>query len=322
MTDLKARIGLRMSEMITKWFTAEPLKQYSLIFLEDKLGEGMLFGELTYIHYQMFEGQDADIDQAAASVELFILASDILDDLEDGDSLSKPWMQVERPLALHTATALLTLSQQALLESVSDLSARANLASLMNKQLLLSANGQMIDLMNAAVDEDTYLEMVEQKSASLFVLACMIGVIAAGRPWHDEVAQYATSLGISAQLRNDCRDLLRWDDKSDFLNRKRTLLTMYLLEGPEEQAGWIRDYFDGRLTENEVSGKKELFMKACEESGVILYGSVISRMHYDKFAELLAEARISNEWKERLSQLLMRKFAPEQITQTTQTSFR
>ncbi|MFF2886609.1 polyprenyl synthetase family protein [Paenibacillus sp. NPDC057967] len=304
MSIVKEQVGFRMKQYAAQWFTAQPLLDFSYSFIEEKLAETMMFGELAVIHYHMFEGKDADIDGAAAAVELFILASDILDDLEDGDAPSKPWMKAPLPVALHVATSLVTLSQQALLHSTSDPVLRGELAVMMNTQLIRSANGQMMDLMNDTLTEEGYFQMVRGKSASLLVMACMAGVLLAGRPWNETVAEYAAELGISAQLRNDCRDLLRWDEKSDFLNRKQTLLTMYLLEGPDEQVGWIRDYYNGSGTKHDVTGKKELFLQACEQSGVELYGSVVSRMHYNRFQELLAELQADAIWKDKLMQKL------------------
>ena len=322
MTEFTADVGSRMKEIVQAWFSAEPLSRYTLQFIDDKLNEKMMFGELTRIHYRMFGGQAADIEGAAAAIELLILASDILDDLEDGDAPSKPWMNIPRALSIHIATSMMTLSQQALLESTADPAIRGELASMMNRQLLISSNGQMLDLMNDIADEEAYMAMIEQKSASLLVLACMAGVMLAGQPWHPKVEEYAKELGIAAQARNDARDLLRWDDKSDFLNRKRTLLTLFLLEGPDEQSGWIKDYYAGRSVLTDVEGQKALFLQTCEQSGANLYGAVISRMHYNRFAELFAELEADEGWKSKLLELLSGQFGEKEEPQTTQSSFR
>ncbi|MFD0588870.1 polyprenyl synthetase family protein [Paenibacillus sp. GCM10027627] len=309
MPAYRDHIALRMQEAIETYCTAEPLKRYALLFVEEKLKGSMLFGELTAAHYYMFEGHSADIARAAAAVELFVLASDILDDLEDEDAPSMPWMGVPAPHALHVAASLMTLSQQTLLDSVADVALRGELAVMMNKQMLRSANGQMLDLMNTIQEEEPFLEMVRQKSSSLLVLACMAGVLAAGRPWNEEVAMYAADLGIAAQIRNDCRDLLRWDEKSDFLGKKKTLLTLYLLEGPEEQSGWMRDYYEGRSPKEDIRDKHSLFLQICEQSGVLLYGSVISRMHYDKFQDRFLAIEADSKSKDRVIQLLTGEFA-------------
>lgn len=290
-------IEQHMRALIGQYFTAEPLFHYALRFTEDKLSETIKFGQLTLLHYRMFGGADPVIYQAAAAVELFILASDIFDDLQDQDAPGRSWMQVPPPIAIHVATSLLTLSQQAMQSCMLDPSVRLELVDLMNRQLLQAANGQMLDLMDHATDEETYLETVKLKSASLLLFACMTGVIAAGKPWQPIVAEYAIEIGIAAQIRNDLRDLLRWDEKSDFLQRKRTLLTMYIIESVTGDDQWIADYFEGLLSKQEVERRSELFEEACERSGTLLYGAVMSRMHYNRFEELLNSMQEISPWK-------------------------
>ncbi|WP_168119772.1 polyprenyl synthetase family protein [Paenibacillus sp. HB172176] len=307
--DMKTRIGETMKDCVRQWFTAEPLTIYSLMFIEEKLKESMMFGSLTLVHYHMFDGEGANEFETAAAVEMFILASDILDDLEDADMPHKPWMLVPQSIAMHVAVSLLTLSQQVLLDSVREDERKIRMIQMMNKQLLHSANGQMLDIVNSSADEKAYLEMVEQKSAALIVFACMAGVMAAGHLWHPIVANYAAELGMSAQLRNDLRDLLRWDEKNDFLQRKRTLLTLFLIEELQEEDHWISHYFHNGEAEDLFDHRKEDFIEACKKTGTILYGSVMSRMHYDRFLELLEEVRPDNPWKEQLLQIIDPKTA-------------
>ncbi|MDQ0063524.1 polyprenyl synthetase family protein [Paenibacillus harenae] len=290
-------IEQHMRDMVGRYFTAEPLLRYALQFTEDKLGESIKFGQLTLLHYRMFGGTAPAIYQAAAAVELFILASDIFDDLQDQDAPGKSWMQVPAPIAIHVASSLLTLSQQAMQSCEFDQAVRLALIGLMNDQLLRAANGQMLDLMDMASDEQSYLETVKLKSASLLLFACMTGVIAAGKPWQPVVAEYAQEIGIAAQIRNDLRDLLRWDEKSDFLQRKRTLLTMYLVESVSGEDKWIADYFEGLLSIQDVERRSEMFEEAVERSGALLYGAVMSRMHYNRFEELLDSMQEISPWK-------------------------
>lgn len=297
---INARIGGKMRELVRQWLTAEPLARYAESFIDDKLREPVIFGGLTVLHYYMFEGKGGDELGAAAAVELMILASDMLDDLEDGDAPAKPWMQAPPAHALHVATALLTLAQHALVESAPDRRLGGELAWMMNRQLLQSADGQMLDLMNGIRDEASYLAMVRQKSASLFVLACMAGVMAAGRPWNDKVAEYAAELGMAAQIKNDIKDLLRWDEKSDFLQRKASLPLFYLLESVSDRDAWIAEYYEGRLSDADVRDKETAFREACERTGATLYGSVMGRMHYNRFRELVEALDAVPEWKTKL----------------------
>lgn len=297
MKDCIPLIGQQMQKQVQRFFTAEPLLRFAEAFIEDKLSESLRFGQLTVLHYRMFGGKGEDPYKAAAAVELFILASDILDDLQDQDAPHKPWMQAPLPAALHVATALLTLSQQAMLQSTTNAEIRLALLDMMNAQLIQSANGQMLDIMNEMNDEQAYLDVIKQKSAALLQLACMTGVMLAGQPWHPVVAEYSLEIGVAAQIQNDLRDLLRWDDKSDFLQKKRTLLTLYLIEGDAEEDLWIREYFEGRRSMEEIAKNHEIFLETCERTGTILYGSVMSRMHYNRFEELLDTIQEISPWK-------------------------
>ncbi|WP_424767971.1 polyprenyl synthetase family protein [Paenibacillus sp. sgz302251] len=304
MNDCIPLIAQQMRELVLRWFTVRPLAHFAELFIEEKLRESFKFGQLTVIHYKMFGGAKDEVYQAAAAVELFVLGSDMLDDLQDQDAPDKPWMQVPAATAIHIASSLITLSQQAMLHCTEDNDLRIVLVELMNTQMLAAANGQMLDIMNSIMDEPSYLEMVKQKSSPLLLLACMAGVMLSGQPWNAVVAEYAIEIGIAAQLRNDIRDLMRWDDKSDFLQRKRTLLTMYLVESLGEDDKWIREYFEGRMTHEDVVLNKGHFVEVCERTGTLLYGSVMSRIHYNRFEELLHSLQEAGPWKSDFLQIL------------------
>ncbi|SFF29248.1 competence protein ComQ [Paenibacillus catalpae] len=303
MEDIVPMIGQEMQRISDKYFTTEPLRGYAKSFIREKQAESMRFGLLTVLHYRMFGGDSGPICQAAAAVELFILASDILDDLQDGDAPHQAWSQVPPAAAMQTAASLIVLSQQAMLELEFGQAGLLRVVQMMNGQLLKAANGQMLDLMNAVTDEDSYIAMVRHKSAALIVMACMTGVMLAGREWHPIVAEYAEEVGMAAQIKNDIRDLLRWDDKNDFILRKKTLLTLFLLEEIAEGDEWIKDYFEGRLQAEDVAGRQQMLEEACDRTGAALYGSVRMRMHFNRFQELLDEVPEAALAKDKLLQI-------------------
>lgn len=293
-----------MKTIVKAEFQSRRLRELSLLFAENKLEEPMIFGPLTYIHYRMHGGAKGDPVAAAAGIELLILASDILDDLEDQDAPSKPWMTIPSPEAIHVATSMLTLAQHALLTSMPDPVRRGAMAVKLNEQLIMSANGQMMDIARETADEETYLEMVRRKSASLFVLACNAGVLAAGQEWNEEVASYAEELGMFSQLKNDIRDLARWDEKSDFLQRKISLPILYLMESIGEQDAWIAEYYRGVVGPESVQDKQGMFQDTLERTGALLYGSVMGRMHYNRFLDQLASMVVDEAWKTRLLEVI------------------
>ncbi|MFF2093775.1 polyprenyl synthetase family protein [Paenibacillus sp. NPDC058174] len=288
MEDFAPLIRQEMKQFAVRYFKDEKLLYYANLFMERKFTEPMKFGPLTVLHYRLFGGTSPEAAcRAGASVELFILASDILDDLQDQDAPHQPWSQAPLPIALHLATVLMTLSQQAMTECGLDSGTVLPVIDMMNKQLLIAANGQMADLGNLAADEASYIDIVRNKSAALLVLACMTGVMLTGREWHAGVAEYAEQLGIAAQIENDRRDLLRWDEKNDFLQRKKTLLTLFLLEDLGEGDSWVADYYAGKFNESDVLGMQAEFEQLCERSGTMLYGSAMFSLYFNRFQELL-----------------------------------
>lgn len=303
MEELVPMIGQEMLRISDKYFATEPLRGYAHAFIREKQAESLRFGLLTVLHYRMFGGDSGQIYQAAAAVELFILATDILDDLQDGDATHQAWSQVPPAAAMQTAASFMVLSQQAVLELEFDQGLLLRVVRMMNGQLLKAANGQMLDLMNAVTDEDSYLAMVRHKSAALIVFACMAGVMLAGREWHPVVAEYAEEVGMAAQIKNDIKDLLRWDDKNDFISRKKTLLTLFLLEELAEEDQWILDYFEGRLQAKDVADRQHMLEEACDRTGAALYGSVRMRMHFNRFRELLEEVPEAASAKDKLLEI-------------------
>lgn len=301
-----------MRSIVMAEFHSLRLRELALLFVENKLEEPMIFGPLTHIHYRMHNGAKGEPVTASAGIELLILASDILDDLEDQDAPSKPWMTIPLPEAIHVATSMLTLSQHALLSSMPDPARRGAMAVKLNEQLLLSANGQMMDIARETADEESYLEMVRRKSASLFVLACNAGVLASGQDWSEEVASYAEELGMSSQMRNDIRDISRWDEKSDFLQRKISLPILYLLESIGEQDVWIADYYKGVVGPEAVLDKQGMFRETLERTGALLYGSVMGRMHYNRFLDQLTSMTVDETWKKELIEMIEGKQAGPQ----------
>jgi competence protein ComQ len=303
MEDIMPIIGQNMLRISDKYFWAEPLAEYARAFIREKQAESMRFGLLTVLHYRMFGGNSESIYQAAAAVELFILASEILDDLQDGDAPHQAWSQVPTAAAMQVAVSLIVLSQQAILELEFGQAELIRVMRMMNEQLLKAANGQMLDLMNAVTDEESYLRVVQHKSAALIVFACMTGVMLTGRDWHPIVAKYAEEVGMAAQIKNDIRDLLRWDDKNDFILRKKTLLTLFLLEEIAEQDQWIADYFEGKISLADVLDRQQMLEEACNRTGAALYGSVHMRMHFNRFQELLDDVPEAASDKDKLLQI-------------------
>ncbi|MOA60252.1 hypothetical protein D3C78_1850820 [compost metagenome] len=84
---------------------------------------------------------------------------------------------------------------------------------------------------------------------------------------------------------------------------------MYLLESLADEDKWIIDYFEGRLTGQDIADHRTRFEEICENTGTILYGSVMSRLHFNRFEELLGTLQESIGWEYRFLQILNQEIA-------------
>lgn len=297
-------IDLELRKSLKNYFNVPQLYEHALLCLEEKMKESMLLGKMTVLHYRMFAGEDnEDIYRAAAAVEMMMLSLDIIDDIQDKDNGEQVWNRFAPEIALNVGIGLLTLSVQLILSTGFPLERKLEAARIINQEVLIAVNGQMRDLVNDIHTEEDYIDMVSQKSAALLVAASMIGTVLATGEWIEGVKQYTEELGIAAQIKNDIRDLLNWDHKNDFLNRKRTLPILYLLQSVSEHEHWIADYFEGKLDFTDVLQRKDEIERLVESTGTLLYTSVRMRTHYYRYLELIEQLQVEPHWKEQMLSL-------------------
>lgn len=232
------------------------------------------FGRLCASHHHLLGGKNPAVFQVAASIELVILAFNILDDWQDQDNHQPPWMQDQTGQPLTVETGLLLSALSVLSKHLGNAKNQRAFQLIMD-QMNRSVHGQFIDIRNEPLSEKEYLAEIEQKSGALSSLACLSGVMLADSSCDlSLVEQYATKIGICAQLQNDLEDVLYLDEKNDLIHKKRTLATMYLADHPSRIGRAVTDYFKNRLTLDQLSDIKSLDAWI-QSSGVILYTNVI-----------------------------------------------
>jgi len=295
-------IGQVMLQLVNDYFPVKELKNYMSEFITFKIKGRFPFGQLVILHYQMFAGQSKDIFQAAAAVELMILSLDIFDDLQDQDNFSVPWTKIDHAIAMNIATGLLMLSTKALEQTSFEQNRKVMANDYLNTWVLKAINGQHIDLMNLIESEEDYIKMVREKSGSLMASACLVGTALASEKNHDSITKYAEHIGIIAQIKNDINDICRWDEKNDLINKKKTLLTLYLLKNQQPRYQFTRDYFSGKLMKEELIKNKTKIQELIEKSGALEYARVIMRLNQLQAIELIDSMGIVQKWKEKLLQ--------------------
>ncbi|WP_026558998.1 polyprenyl synthetase family protein [Bacillus sp. J37] len=294
-----------MINTITSCVNNTELKNLLLSFLTNK--EDLPFAQLTLIHYQSFGGNDEEITQLAAAVELLVLSFDMLDDLEDLDNVDEPWMKIEHPIALNAATTLYTLSKLVVLSLQSSL--KYQIVEAFIKFSIQAMEGQHVDLKNSILTEEDCLEVMKNKSGSLIALASVSGMLLAGTN-SPAVEEYSYQIGIAAQIDNDFRDLFN-PLKNDVSSQKKSLAYLYLQKKYNDHAIEILEGFNSGMPINEYFGSPLNLKRKLIDAGVAQYLNVMKQLAINKATRMIRQLPINHNQSERLIAHLIIKLNPE-----------
>lgn len=293
-----------MRSKIDQYFIQSRLRQLAVSFVEYKLTETTIFGDLTRLHYEMFGGKSDEIEKAVAAVEMLLLALDIYDDLQDQDNEGVPWSQVNPAEALNVAIGLQALSIAILDDSHFTTTTKLRAIRFMNQAIIRAVNGQHTDLLNYVNEEEDCLHMIRNKSGTLAACACLVGTTLATVQHSDLVAQYGQGIGIIGQIRNDMNGIVQWDARNDLLNRKRTLPILYLLDYDHPLLQIVRDYYSGKATQAEILAIKHQVMDLIHTSGSLQYAQVILKTTEYEVNELIDQLPVGTDWKNKLIEMI------------------
>jgi octaprenyl-diphosphate synthase len=199
----------------------------------------------------------------AAAVEFIHTATLLHDDVVDESALRRGRAPANRvwgnPASVLVGDFLFARSFNLMVEAgdlaVLDVLARA--ASII-------AEGEVMQLA-AANDADTslqsYLQIIEAKTAALFAAAARVGALSAGKPGEpaDALAEYGRNLGLAFQLVDDALDyggrsaVMGKNTGDDFREGKITMPVVFAREDgdEEEKTFWRRVMGGSRLTQAE-----------------------------------------------------------------------
>lgn len=301
--ETKQEIYSVIKGWIERDFQQEDLKQTALTFLNQQFQEKVRFGKMTMLHFYMFGGKKWGILEAAAAIELMICALNIFDHVQDNHHVKKAQNVVDSTLAINIASSFTIMAQSGLKEAAAKLEA-GNMASYwFDRYLMRTVTGRISEVMNQIQDEDTYMQMIEAKMASRFECACTVGVVlAVGEP-NDIVSEYARQLGLAVQIKHDLHGLRDWGPQNDFLNRKRTLPILFMLNIIGQQNQWLVDYFNGEKEVKDILHRKREIQTMLDTSGALLYATARMQAHYTCFLELLNAVQGDPLWKETIRDL-------------------
>lgn len=172
----------------------------------------------TYLiaHYVASDIDPIFAGNMAIAVECFVCATDLLDDVTDGDQTTT-LLALGPARALNVSTALLTLAHQAILSSLQqngDPQLILRLLDTFEEAALNAVSGQHRDILaeQQAIRDCTQeecLDIAAAKAGSLMRLAFRLGALCARADdaLYQQLSESGELLGISHQLDNDAHDL-------------------------------------------------------------------------------------------------------------------
>ena len=249
--------------------------------------------------------------QGAVAMELYALAADILDDIQDQDNNDLPWRKVPPAQAINLATCILVLSYKAL-SNISNRRHFEDVSNVLNQMGLQACDGQFQEFLNDSKERislEEYFEIIKKKSGGLTASACKIGAILGGadQTLVDQLEQFGMKLGMMSQIKNDLADFLNLEIKSDFIKGRKTLPFVYLLNVLNEiKAEELKCLSSLAIKGLDEFGSKERgqLKELVVNEGTIHYCSVIHEMYKQRAMEILDGIPISEKRKEKLIQLV------------------
>ncbi len=205
--------------------------------------EKWLFSLLPMLSCQFVDGDIETAVHLTAAWNLFHLAANIFDDIEDEGFVAGPHGTMPLAKAVNAATTLLFLAQSAL-DPLSEIDRSPLLPELRRElnqtgvQICVGQHQDLVEMAKPDVSLDTYWKIVGAKSGRFFEWAGRAGAVVGGGSPSQVVgcASYGYNLGILLQILDDWAGLSPDAGVSDLALGKRTLPTIYALAvAPVEQ---------------------------------------------------------------------------------------
>jgi geranylgeranyl diphosphate synthase type I len=189
-----------------------------------------------------------DVGAAIETVHNFTLVhDDIMDDDEVRRGRNAVHIEFDLPTAINAGDAMLAIAFERLVQAeglqANDVAPLVNRIAWMVRRV---SEGQQMDIEfedELAVSEDDYIEMIEGKTAVMFLTCAEIGARMAGADQEtiDCMADWGLAVGLCFQLMDDLIDVLSDSDVlgkpagSDVAQGKRTLMVIHALAQPDSE---------------------------------------------------------------------------------------
>ncbi|HWQ43248.1 MAG TPA: polyprenyl synthetase family protein [Desulfosporosinus sp.] len=300
---IKAQLSNEMINMIKSSLNAD-----------SETGELFKWVHLTLMNCECVSGVSELALPGAIAMELSALAADIFDDIQDQDNDELPWRQIPVANALNLAICLSRLGSEAISTLPDDGDGRLyrEVSQILNHMWITASDGQFQEVLfetHEQVTLDQYFELVKRKSGSLTACACKIGATLGGasEALVLQLEQFGTNLGIMSQIRNDLNDFLNFENKKDFVNSKKTLPYVYLLNILKgNKAEQFKELTQIKANGLNTFGKQEqdYLTQLSIDEGVVHYCRVMYELFREKSMGIIQAIPVPEKSKEKMIKLV------------------
>ena len=231
------------------------------------------------------DGDPVDVLGTAVSIELVQSFTLIHDDIMDDDDVRRGVPAVHRAyddsMAILAGDTLYARAFELLLSAGGPPERSLEALSVLARTCTEICEGQAVDIAfetREAVSVESYLEMVESKTAVLFAAASSLPAVVLGYEAHVEpLAAYGRAVGRAFQIHDDLLDLttptevLGKQRGSDLVEGKRTLVTAHAREQGID--------VDGLVGSDPTEAAIEAAVERLEDAGSLAYARETAREH-------------------------------------------
>jgi len=309
-----------ITEEINKIITRAQLSSEMIVMINSSLnadsetGELFKWAHLTLMTCECVSGVSEVALPGAIAMELSALAIDIFDDIQDQDHDDLPWRQIPTANALNLAICLSMLSNEAVstLPDDRDIRLYREIVQILSHMGVTCSDAQFQDALfdtREQVTLDQYFELVKRKSGSLTACACKIGATLGGgsESLVLQLEEFGTYLGVMSQIRNDLNDFLDFEQKKDFVNNKKTLPYVYLLnilKGNTAKQFKELTQMNGNGLPRFGKEEQEYLKQLATNEGVVHYCRVMYEIFRKKSMEIIEAIPVPEKRKEKMIKLV------------------
>ncbi len=242
-----------------------------------------------------------------ASLQFFMAAGDVFDDVEDNDAPLSLSRKYGTAITNNVATTLLVLGEKAIArlkeKNIRD-SKIVLILDIINSYYLKACTGQHFDLSHGNkldISEKDYLDILSLKSASQIECACYTGALLATDNMEllDLFKQFGYNLGMMLQITNDIAGII---NRKDIANKKITFPVIFALSKTESAIRNKLEQYYVNQPSNELS--VEQVADILYDTGAMHYTAIITESYRLSAAEVNEKAENSGINTEKLKVFL------------------